>query len=709
MSSDNNLNRQRFHCMLPSQQRRGGWFVDRQTIENPRRTGFTLLEALIAVSMTLVIMLALAQGFRRLSDDISKGRARLNLAEQLRGISELMRNDLAGITVNTDPMSKVTKAGYFLYYDGPVTDHTAVTVPINNTLGFDVISERNLATSRFGDFDDILMFTARAKGDWFRGRVPVAIVKAAAAAGAYVPTPDDWSRTVTVASEYAEIAYFMMPVFDPLPAANANDPEQFVNANLTPRMVDADSAVSPQNRVQGPIDLLPNDGLGNAIPDRFILCRRVLLILPGLNVPNPANENIRHLYFDPNLANNRATRRQMLMQDLVLLQDPINFRIAMLNAYQLCDLSVRPARELDASGIVGAVAANSLEDLANPANRFAHIMLPGQLLNAVGTGPDDRSFPVLSLTGPIPLQQYAIAASAGENVATLDVVSPRADGTLPEMGFMRPEFMRRPIGSLADAPPTNEEVLSTNCVAFDIRGYDPSVRVLHHPGPDGQPGVADFDDDQNGTVDDFIEFGFIGSDDLALTPSDPAYYFSTTINSPLAIAATGAFVDLAWAWKVPVVASPGTPVMDHYATSYSGFQSGGGALEAALSLRKSGKLFVANNGRLITFQPTFDSFADVFERDGFRQQMVSPAQAVFIDGALWQRGLPPQPANALLADRAINGLDDLNNGRVDDFDERDSSPPFLSPMPAIQALIRLEDNTAGLIQQIAVTQELVTQ
>ena len=228
-----------------------------------RRLGFTLIEALIAVTMTLIIMLALAQGFKRLSDDISKGRARLSLSDQLRGVSEILRNDLAGLTVDCDPTAKTTKSGYFLYYEGPIADHHPVTVPINNLPGG--TTEEQLSTSKYGDFDDILMFTARSKGDWFRGRVPLAIVKGVASGGNYTSTLSDWTQTVVVASEYAEIAYFMMPGI--VPTSNGTYEQYIANPNLTLPIIDRDSPVNPSPTPAMPAYFTPT---GNGIPDRLM-------------------------------------------------------------------------------------------------------------------------------------------------------------------------------------------------------------------------------------------------------------------------------------------------------------------------------------------------------------------------------------------------------------------------------------------------------
>ncbi|MFN5919392.1 MAG: type II secretion system protein J, partial [Planctomycetota bacterium] len=54
--------------------------------------GMTLIEVLIATALTMLIMLALAQGFKTTSQSISAGRARLTGSDQLRSISNLIRS-----------------------------------------------------------------------------------------------------------------------------------------------------------------------------------------------------------------------------------------------------------------------------------------------------------------------------------------------------------------------------------------------------------------------------------------------------------------------------------------------------------------------------------------------------------------------------------------------------------------------------------------
>ncbi len=603
-----------------------------------RFTGFTLVEALIAVTMTLIIMLALATAFKRLSDDISQGRARLALSDQLRGISEILRSDLAGLTVSGDPNSSATKSGYLLYYDGPLNDHTAVTAPINNRLGItDAKLEENLSTSKYGDFDDILMFTARANGDWFKGRVPLAIVKGAA--GATVAA-EDWGKSVVVASEYAEIAYFMVPMTT---TSDLPSVDYTVDANNVPLFDDNDTAVNVSTTTNQftigtttTTDTLISATTlkGNAIPDRMALCRRVLLILPTLNVTSGGPQ----LFTD-------GTANSLDTDDF-----QTNSETFMWRAYQRCDLSVH--RKPSPTNSRSPIVANSLEDLAHPFNRFAHTV---KYISGVNT-----TLPHLSLTAPISLQRYSVSAS-DTNIAT----SPS--------GFIPSVFLRRKFffdgTAVVSGDVSNSEVLAVNCVAFDLKGFDPTARLLFHTGVDGTAGGSS------------STLGESGSDDLVLSPSDPGYgsvMQSLSGSSPpytlsQVTASIGTFVDAGWAFKKEIPYNVANAV-EIYRSTLSGTNSE--TMIPLTSLFKSGR-FHTNGTVYDIFQPCFDTFTSAFEHDGFAQAG-GGQNSTFFGGMDWLQGNAAATASATNADKALNGLDDNGDGQVDD--QANEMRPLLSSL-----------------------------
>ncbi|HAC89140.1 MAG TPA: hypothetical protein DCF63_00695, partial [Planctomycetaceae bacterium] len=120
-------------------------------------------------------------------------------------------------------------------------------------------------------------------------------------------------------------------------------------------------------------------------------------------------------------------------------------------------------RRIDHTANISFVAANTLEDLANPANRFGHLIhqVPGQ--NAV-------TMPVLALTSVLTFQEI--------------------NTPLPRTGFLHPAF-----ALMGDR--TGEDVLTTDLLAFDVKAYDSGAPVICFVGADGEPGVASVNDDQN--------------------------------------------------------------------------------------------------------------------------------------------------------------------------------------------------------------------
>jgi hypothetical protein len=67
----------------------------------------------------------------------------------------------------------------------------------------------------------------------------------------------------------------------------------------------------------------------------------------------------------------------------------------------------------------------------------------------------------------------------------------------------------------------------------------------------------------------------------------------------------------------------------------------------------------------------------------------------------------------LVPDRGANGLEDevggIFDGWIDDPTESDTMAPFPFPMGAVQVLVRTEDPGTGLVQQMSVVQDFVTQ
>ena len=624
--------------------------------------GMTLIEVLIATALTLMIMLALAQGFKTTSQSISSGRARLTSSDQLRSISTLLRSDLQGLTVSTTvhPQSSKSPNGYFVYYDGPLSDSTAM---LFNYVPTGVEIEDKLSASRWSDIDDMMMFTAKARdGQWFYGRVPLALMKIHSGDLGTI-TFQDWLTDVTIASEYAEIAWFMRPLNE-VGMLNNPDPQ---NSNGD---YSSTPGSTPVNDVIPVVDLngdtIPDpDGM----PDRVALCRRVMLIRPDLDL------NVSKLPTVP-------LDEQLIATPLPIdLNDADSFRYQMRFAYQRTDLSVR--KHWDAANSRFVLKTNSLGDLQRPENRFAHYSLP---VNA-----NQASLPILALTN-----------EANSNGNYLAMTNLAMSGVNPnnDRGFFPSAFCRTNLvlagNNTYTVQHTQEEIVASNVVGFDVRGYDSTATQLYTPGVDGLYGSLT---DVNAPMaQKMAAAGERGYDDLIVGPSDPGY--AVMLKSGEVIAAnSGTFVDLSWGFRVRnqlVNASGSThglaPSGSIWGSALSGYEPISGVVVD--SMIRSGKYSTAFS----VHQPTFDTSSDYYESDGNAQ----------LNG-ISENGMVPYGGTAVVsttADHGIDGVDNNNNGVIDEESERDTSPPYRYAIPAIQIKLRVQDATAGTLQELSMVHSL---
>ncbi len=145
-----------------------------------RRTGFTLVEILVATTLALLLMGAVAVMFGRVAESITDSRSMLEAADRLRLAQTRLQMDLAGITATVcPPLKPENNEGYFEYIEGPALANSLIAIN-SDTGGND---------QTVGDFDDILMFTTRTTGKPFVGRYGVG--------------------GVTIQSDVAEVAWFL--------------------------------------------------------------------------------------------------------------------------------------------------------------------------------------------------------------------------------------------------------------------------------------------------------------------------------------------------------------------------------------------------------------------------------------------------------------------------------------------------------------------
>ena len=697
-----------------------------------RRVGFTLTEMLIAMAITLLLMAALAKSFGVVGESIRDGRARVELTSVSRDVTLRINDELDRCTVPLNPPTTEDEgAGYFLYYEGPLTDHTAAMMGQSPGAG----NEQTYQDAIYGDLDDYLAFTAVAQeGNWFHGKVPRFVLdqKTAELAGnAYDPTnfPGSPIDPVMIKSKYAEIIYFAAPEYRL--GVDQSDPTKRIFDYIAdgignPRAIDAD---------------------GNGLPDRIRLHRRVLLIRPDLNligglIPPYAHSTgggpaVEYLAADAWPADNSGgipSIKTQATHGVTPSQIGNAWLIGMAPVHQQCDLSLR--RVVARNGQPTAnVAANSLEDLTHPENRFAHVRMPGNFIDS--THHSARPFttmPLLALGARQPILDPATGVPPSASGAP--VVTPQLMN-----GFLRPEFILGMDHTHTDFDGDGwgierfgEDILATSTLAFDIKGFDPAAPSYITSGIDGQPGVAAFDDDANGTDDDNGELGYSGSDDVVVTPNDVAFreaLHAISQGSGVTLPGrSGGFVDLAY----PVLAggtvrgpgtrasdvhgSPGTTVdplvfRTRLETPLSGItrssyrlpnNSASPGLDAwyTRGMYKSGRVITTTAGAVVLIQPAYDTFSDHYERDGFLQTFPSFNNGSGF-GTVWylSNANGSVPSAYRTPDLGANGIDDGGLAGADDDLERETESPFAEPLSAIRVSVRLENNETQQIQQMS--------
>lgn len=138
------------------------------------RAGLTLVEMLVATTLTLLLMAAAVQVFGLIGDSVNDSRATLEMNERLRAAVRRLQWDLEGLTVPLpiQPPVKIDEnPGYFEYVEGPI----GVTSQPHH-VAVDSTTDPPTRDTAVIDFDDILMFTSRSVDRPFVGKLNGTVV-----------------------------------------------------------------------------------------------------------------------------------------------------------------------------------------------------------------------------------------------------------------------------------------------------------------------------------------------------------------------------------------------------------------------------------------------------------------------------------------------------------------------------------------------------
>ncbi len=225
---------------------------------SPRR-GFSLIEMLASLVITLIVMGATVQLFGTVGSAINNGRAGLEQNDRVRSAQQVLRNDLLGHTCDTLVWQRPeAAAGYLEILKGPGRDSSASNY--NSTLYPNGPSQPGALLT--GYTGDALFLTVRSRGLPFIGRATIN------------------GNATTIESQVAEVIWFMQP------SVNPNNPNQPVTNPPTFTLYRRVLLVRPDllqtlgplsaNNFYDTYDLSAHaDGNGNMIPNSLAdLCYR---------------------------------------------------------------------------------------------------------------------------------------------------------------------------------------------------------------------------------------------------------------------------------------------------------------------------------------------------------------------------------------------------------------------------------------------------
>jgi type II secretory pathway pseudopilin PulG len=148
------------------------------------RAAFTLVELLVASTIALIVMAAIAVLLGVFSRTASSTQAMVDLMNRMRAAQRQLREDLSGVTCRlTPPLSPDSGSGYFELIEGPQTDsgkpwRVDVTYAVGDRVAFNAVSWVALTagmgnqpdlsptvwsreTPVTADIDDVILFTTR--------------------------------------------------------------------------------------------------------------------------------------------------------------------------------------------------------------------------------------------------------------------------------------------------------------------------------------------------------------------------------------------------------------------------------------------------------------------------------------------------------------------------------------------------------------------
>ena len=119
--------------------------------------GFTLVELLVSLTVSLLLLGGVVSLFGSLGESVNESRSDAEMLQTLRHASYQLQSDLEGLTLSPDSAkASTTEPGFFEYVEGP---HRDADYYLRNEGGTYEDGTYTRDTGLGGDDDDVLHFT----------------------------------------------------------------------------------------------------------------------------------------------------------------------------------------------------------------------------------------------------------------------------------------------------------------------------------------------------------------------------------------------------------------------------------------------------------------------------------------------------------------------------------------------------------------------
>lgn len=739
--------------------------------EPTSRRGLTIVEMLVAMAITLLIMAAVVTVFANITGSVSRRRATIEMSSALRNVRETLARDLAGATCPAVPWQRPeANQGYIEIIEGPLNDYypspwlydgdgNGVGDPIGSATGIDLslssLPGSNLGGNAANDFnghgltigsntpigpgtslentptdgrglgdgDDTLMLTVRNEKEPFVGRIPL---RTGVGAPSTTTQFRDW-LSEEVESPLAEVVWYAL---------------------------------------ENPVD--PNRTFAFGEPGYRTIYRRALLILPDLDYRIRITGSGQTVFSAPGVVRVLNLPRENVRAALSAL---IGFQERFDLSVRLEWDPLLPSTTGFGRWVLKANTLGDLTKRENRYEHHGYVHSPQVVWQQRGdaVARPDRFFPYAAVTAGTHSNASTFNAQivrdpelqGGGAAGFRAITEPIGSGTTTVIAYERDangspgSYAARPFAYIndgSDYPATvrailnedgqvvhlttgmaplggssvpgwsrrGEDVMMTEALAFDLRVYDPGAPLYgyYSTGSANRPA------------------------DLVVSPGDPAWvaaHFGDTLSTntgdgvpgvstgyPYAYERQGAYVDLGYSLSFINPAADPSRIATRFRRTFQLPDRWAESVVQGLvraTFFGDGGIRTATGPTGVTPTPltrlaaTYDTWSWHYENNGVNEDGDDTQGVLLTDNATNNLRAVDEGANGL--DDPTVYIDDTNNDLTpdtpvvavrfgpDDYDERETRPPYDSALRGLQVTLRVYERDSRQIREVRVRESFV--